>query len=120
MNIVCKLVEHAVKGDLIIDGSFLTQEIEPQDVDFALCVSDEFYLASHGAQRAYMDWIGEDQSIKQSHLCDCALCVECDATSPMYFDGIQDRQYWTNLYRYSKVVKRERGLAMIHLTGWLL
>jgi hypothetical protein len=120
VTIVCKLVEHAIRGDLIIDGSFLTQEIEPNDIDFALCVSDDFYLASSMKQRAYMDWIGEERGIKQTYLCDCYLCVECGVESPMYFDGIQTRQYWVNLYKYSRVVNRERGLAIIRLTGWLL
>ncbi len=120
MEIVCKLVEHAIRGDLIINGSFLTQEIEPNDIDFALCVSDDFYLTSSIKQRSYMDWIGEEKSIKHTYLCDCYLCVECDVGSWMYFDGIQTRQYWVNLYRYSKVVNRERGLAIIRLTGWLL
>jgi hypothetical protein len=67
-----------------------------------------------------MDWIGEERGIKQTYLCDCYLCVECGVESPMYFDGIQTRQYWVNLYKYSRVVNRERGLAIIRLTGWLL
>jgi hypothetical protein len=120
MEIACKLVEYGVQGDLIVDGSFLTQEIEPSDIDFTLCVSEHFYLGSSGMQRSYLDWISDDQSIKQTHLCDCALCVDCAPGSKMYFDGIQNRKYWTDLYRYSKVVKRERGIAVIHLTGSLL
>jgi|GEM_PF-3312990 len=63
-EIVCKLVEYRVRGDLIIDGSFLTEEIEPTDIDFTLCVSEQLYLSSSGKQRAYMDWIGDDKTIK--------------------------------------------------------
>ena len=120
MEIACKLVEHAIVGDIIIDGSFLTEEIEPDDLDFTLCVSQDFYISSVGARRAYLDWIGDDKTIATTHLCDCYLCVECEPDSPMYFDGIQTRQYWTDLYRFSKVVKRERGIAVIHLTGKML
>lgn len=119
-EIACKLVQHCIRGDLIIDGSFLTEEIEPDDIDFTLCVSEEFYLSSAGQQRDYMDWIGDEKTIKTTHLCDCYLCVECSQESPLYFDGIQTREYWTNLYTYSKVAKRERGLALIRLTGKLL
>jgi len=82
-EIVCKLVEYRVRGDLIIDGSFLTEEIEPNDMDFTLCVSDQFYLASSGQQRAYMDWIGDEKTIKATHLCNCYLCVECPKESPI-------------------------------------
>ena len=119
-EIVCKLVEYRIRGDLIIDGSFLTEEIEPDDMDFTLCVLDDFYLAASGKQRAYMDWIGDDKTIRATHMCDCYLCVECSNESPLYFDGIQTRQYWTNLYTYSKFIKRVRGLALVRLSGWLL
>jgi hypothetical protein len=120
IRILCKLVENAVIGDLLLDGSFLTQEIEPDDLDFTLCVSEEFYLASSGKRRALLDWIGDDKDISTTHLCDCYLCVECGTESPMYFDGIQTRLSWTNLYRFSTVVRRERGIGIIHLTGQLL
>src|SRR5579884_325957 len=94
-DIVCKLVEYAVRGDLIIDGSFVTGEIEPSDMDFTLCVSEEFYRAATGPQLDYINWIGDDKTIKATHLCDCYLCVECSEDSDMYFDGIQNREYWT-------------------------
>src|SRR5260370_42549143 len=32
-----------VVGDLVIDGSFLTEEIDPDDLDFTLIVSPNFY-----------------------------------------------------------------------------
>jgi hypothetical protein len=109
------LREQGITGDVIVDGSFLTEEIDPKDIDFSLCVSPEFYENSSASQRKLMDWIGDDQTIKNNYLCDCYLCVEYPQGHEQYFDGIQNRLYWTNLYRFSAILKRERGIGVIHL-----
>jgi hypothetical protein len=107
--------EQAIAGDVIVDGSFLTEVIEPKDMDFSLCVSPEFYEGSSPSQRKLMDWISDDKAIKDNYLCDCYLCVEYPPEHEQYFDGIQNRLYWTNLYRFSAVLRRERGIGVIHL-----
>ena len=117
MQIFSKLVAAQIAGDILIDGSFLTQEIEPLDADFALCVTSEFYEKSTPEQRQVMDWIGDEKKIKMEYLCDCYLCVEYLPGHAQYFDGIQNRAWWINHYRISKAVKRERGLALVNLGG---
>jgi hypothetical protein len=102
---------------LVVDGSFLTEEIDPADIDFAVCVSFEVFEACTDEQAAFLNWIGEDKNIKISHLCDCYLCVEYPEDHPSYFDGIQNRVYWVNLFAKSKVHKRERGVALIEIAG---
>jgi len=104
-----------IVGDIVIDGSFLTEEIEPDDIDFTLVVTPEFYKACSPEQRKTLDWIGDDFSIKVTHLCDCYLCVEYPEGHPEYFDGIQNRAHWINLYAKSVVYKRIRGVAVIRL-----
>jgi hypothetical protein len=88
-----QLLELAVPCRLIVDGSFLTQEIEPGDIDFSVCVTPEFYESCDQRQLALLDWIGNDITIKQTHLCDCYLCVEYPEGHPEWFDGIQDRAF---------------------------
>jgi len=107
--------DQRIIGDLVVDGNFLTEEIEHKDFDFTLCVSSDFYESSSHSQQKLMDWIADEKSIKDNYLCDCYLCVEYPEGHPTYFDGIQNRLYWTNLYRFSVVLKRERGIGVIHL-----
>ena len=114
-RIVQMLNREIITGDLIIDGSYLTQEIDPKDIDFTLCVSPQFYEGSTATQRQLMDWIGDDLTIRDTCLCDCYLCVEYPEHHEEYFDGIQNRLYWTKLYRFSPVLKLERGIGVIHL-----
>ncbi len=108
-------VNEGIKGDLLVNGSFITEEIEPKDLDSALCVSAEFYENSSPVQRGIMDWIKDEHSIGDKFLCDCYLCVEYPKGHPEYFVGIQNRLYWENLFRFSVVLKRERGIGVIHL-----
>jgi hypothetical protein len=104
-----------ILGELVVDGSFLTEEIDPSDVDFTLIVTPTFYELCNREQRKILEWVRDDFSIKVTHLCDCYLCVEYQEGHPDYFDGIQNRSYWINLYSKSVVYKRVRGVAIIRL-----
>jgi hypothetical protein len=37
-------------GDIIVDGSFITEEIEPLDIDSSLCVSHAYFESCSGPQ----------------------------------------------------------------------
>jgi hypothetical protein len=116
LRIACDLVALRVICDLVVDGSFLTEEINPEDIDFAVCVTPEFYDSCSDSQLRFLEWIRDDFMIRDTHLCDCHLCVEFEPNDPQYFDGIQSRFFWVNLFAKSVVYKRERGVALIHIT----
>lgn len=116
-RIACDLVAATIICDLVVDGSFLTEEIEPDDIDFAVCVSAEFYESCSPEQLRLLDWIRDDRSMQQSYLCECYLCVEWPPGHAEYFDGVQNRAFWVNLFAKSTVYKRDRGVAVIHLDG---
>lgn len=104
-----------IAGDLVFDGSFVTEEIDPDDADFALVVSPDFYDNCDKEQRKFLEWIRDDFSIRETHLCDCYLCVEWPKEHEQYFDGLQNREYWIKWYSKSTVYKRDRGLVIISL-----
>jgi hypothetical protein len=116
-RIVCDLITAKVICDLVVDGSFLTEEIEPGDIDFAVCVSSEFYDSCSPEQLQLLHWIRDDFSIQETHLCDCYLCVEWPPGHPEYFEGLQNRRFWVNLFAKSVVYKRDRGVAAVRLDG---
>jgi hypothetical protein len=90
-----------IRADIVVDGSFLTQEIDPDDIDFAVVVSPELYESCSLEQLKYLEWIRDDRSMQSTHLCDPYLCVEYQEEDPEYFDGIQNRAFWVNLYAES-------------------
>lgn len=114
-RIIADLVNLHIPCDLVVDGSFLTQEIDPDDIDFVVVVTPEFFETCTPKQLHYLEWIRDDSKIKETHLCDCYLCVEYPKSHPEYFDGIQNREYWVALYAKSIIYKRDRGVAILRV-----
>lgn len=114
-RIVGDLERLQIRADIVVDGSFLTQEIDPDDIDFAVVVSPEFYESCSQEQMRYLEWIRDEFSIKTTHLCDCYLCIEYPQRHAEYFDGIQNREFWVNLYAESVIYKQKRGVAILRV-----
>src|SRR6266849_1549855 len=100
------LIGLKIPCDIVFDGSFLTKEIDPDDVDFTIVVTPEFFESCLPEQLRYLEWIRDDFTIKQTHLCDCQLCVEYPPSSAEYFDGYQNRSFWVNFYAKSIIYQR--------------
>ncbi len=114
---ICQLLQTlSIPCILIVDGSFLTEEIDPNDIDFSVCVTPEFYEACNAVQLEFLEWIRDSFDIKKTHLCDCYLCVEYPEGHPDWFDGIQDRSYWINLFATSVVHKTIRGVGQMDMS----
>lgn len=118
LKIIAMLKEQAIPCELIVDGSYLTEEIEPDDIDFSVVVSPDFYdeIASD-SQRKLLDWIGDDKTIPTTHLSDCYLCVEYREGDRfgVWFQGFCDKDWWVSHYSKSVIYKRDRGVAIIDL-----
>ncbi len=114
-KIIGMLEQQRIPCEVVVDGSYLTEEINPEDIDFAVVVSPAFYENCGSEQRKLLDWIGDDKNIKREHLCDCYLCVDYDQSHEVWFDGICDREWWVNFYSTSVVYKRVRGVVIVTL-----
>jgi hypothetical protein len=117
LKVHSELEKLGIPGTLIVDGSFLTEEIDPSDIDFAVCVSPQFYETCTAEQLAFLDWIRDSFDVKSTHRCDCYLCVEFPEGHPDWFNGIQNRKFWVDLFSLSVVHKRIRGVGAIELEG---
>jgi hypothetical protein len=115
-RIIERLEELAIDCHLIVDGSYLTEEIEPLDIDFAVCVTPEFYENCTAAQSEYLHWIRDDFTIKETHSSDCYLCVEYPEGHPDWYEGIQNKAFWVNLFATSVVHKQVRGVGYLELS----
>jgi hypothetical protein len=107
--------EIEIPGRLIVDGSYLTEEIEPSDIDFVVCVTPEFYESCNPVQLKFLEWIRDDFKIKESHLCDCFLWVEYPQDHPEWFQGMQDGDSWVKFYSTSITHKTVRGVGNMEL-----
>ena len=63
-QIIDALTGLKIPCDIVTDGSFLTEEIDPDDIDFAVVVTPEFYESCGGKQLKCLEWIRDDFGIK--------------------------------------------------------
>src|SRR5688572_27438934 len=72
-----RLEEMAVVGDLWVDGSFLTEAIDPADVDVVLHVTPDFFDSATQGQRDFMnDWFAPYGPPTTDH--ECHAFLACD------------------------------------------
>lgn len=96
-----------------MNGSFLTQKIEPGDVDFVLCLAPEVYMLGTPAQQALIQWLAGTEThaqIKNDHSCD----------SYVFFDtlgGPPDmRLYWLTQFGTDRD-GNPKGIAVLSIPG---
>jgi hypothetical protein len=114
-KIVAKLEEEQIPCEILVDGSYITKEIQPDDIDFTVVVSPQFYESCTPSQLQVLDWIGDDKTISATHLCDCYLCVDYQDGDVGWFQGINDRTWWFNFFSKSTLIKRDRGIAVVRI-----
>lgn len=74
-----------VSGELWLDGSFLTEKINPKDVDVILKVDASVYNAGTQEQRDAIDWVIANQ--KPTLKCDSYALMQYSTGDPLYDEG---------------------------------
>ena len=115
MRLIRQLEAEKIPCDVIVDGSYFTEEIDPLDIDLSVCVTPEFYESCTISQLSTLEWIRDSFQIKTTHLCDAYLCVEYPEGHPDWYEGVQNRAFWVNLFSKSTIHKRIRGVGMLAL-----
>jgi len=110
--VIGRLTEAKICGEVWIDGSFLTEKIDADDVDFVLRVDGAFYDTSDATQRAVMDWVNDN--LYDTHKCDSYLYSEYAEGDPNYWLGQYMHAYWMKQWGFSRggVMK---GIAVVKL-----
>ena len=113
-EVVERLSQYRVAGELWVDGSFLTEKINPGDVDIVLRVQSSMYDDGTSGQREIVDWI--DGNLRGHNLCDSYVFYEFPEDDPSYSLGKKERDYWNYLFGHSRG-GMPKGIAVIDLTG---
>lgn len=112
--LVADLKQHAIEGELWVDGSFLTQKVDAQDADVLLRVPLDFVdVRSTPVQKQVLSWV--DSNLKQSHHCDSYVTV-CDAPvgHPLHAHCTWYDAYWLRQFGFSRQ-SQPKGIAVIQL-----
>jgi hypothetical protein len=110
--ITARLVNSWVVGELWVDGSFVTEKIDPEDADIVLRIGAGLYNDSLPEQREAIDWI--ISNLKTSHRCDSYILMEYPSSDPLYPIGELDRSYWHRQFGFSRELDY-KGIAVIAL-----
>ena len=97
-----------------IDGSFLTEKIEPADVDILVDLRDETVRALSPQQRADIDWLHENKEIKTDYDCDSNVLVTWPVGHPSYPHGDWLRAFYQKLFGWDEFFEM-KGIAVVLL-----
>lgn len=108
--VIRRLIAARIVGELWINGSFLTQKIDPRDSDVVLA-ADSTIVDTGGTilQVKTLDWI--DSNLKTKHLCDSYLFFNYPPGHPYEADGEWMRAYWIRQFGFSRS-DQPKGLAV--------
>ena len=97
---VQRLHEDGVEGQLWIDGSFLTEKIDPKDVDVLLLYDGVAYNAGSKVARDRVDWVIANQ--KHTLSCDSYVLMEYPKGHSLHTEGEWWYAYWHRQWGFSR------------------
>lgn len=111
-KVVVRLNEAKVTGEIWIDGSFVTEKIDPSDIDYLLCVQADLYDGDAG-KRAVINWASSPE-IYESHSCDAYRLVEYNRKHPLFRVSDAERGSWQDTFGKS-LRGVQKGMALLKL-----
>ena len=107
------LRSEGIVGDLWIDGSFVTQKLDPEDGDIVLCVEWSFYENGTDTQQAIVDLVAV-APFKSDYFCDAYLLWAYSEEDELRAWGEWERAYWIRQFGFSRGIDK-KGMALIQL-----
>lgn len=99
-----------ITGDIWIDGSYLTEKIDPEDIDMLLRVPSSLY-DSDPIKRGIIDWATSPDRW-DSHSCDSYLWVEYTEGHPLHAESDSFLKYWERWFGHSRLGE-PKGIAVL-------
>jgi hypothetical protein len=111
--LVQQLVAVGIVAELWVDGSFLTEKIDPEDVDASLRIMSEMWDNASTEQRRTLEWLaGAD--LKAAYACDLYLWIDYPLGHPDYWVGQYMQAYWMRQWGFSRG-QEFKGIAVLRL-----
>jgi hypothetical protein len=111
--VVQQFVAVGIVAELWVDGSFLTEKVDPQDVDASLRIASEMWDNASTEQRRILEWLaGAD--LKVPYGCDLYLWIDYPEAHPDYWVGQYMQAYWMRQWSFSRG-QEFKGIAVLRL-----
>lgn len=114
-QIVDRLVAEGLVCDVWVDGSFLSEKLDPGDIDLVLAVAPDVYIGGTPEQRGILEWLGSSdaavhQATKATFGCDTYLFFDAPDVLP------EMRSYWLKQFGNDRS-GNPKGIAILHIPG---
>jgi len=114
-DVVFECDQLEIPGSVWINGSFLTEKLDPADADLCLRIRNEVYDYGSREQVACIDWI-TSSALYLSQRVDGYLLVEYPFNHANFAIGVENLSYWKKQFGKSRLGV-EKGIAVVELTG---
>jgi hypothetical protein len=103
-----------VPGELWLDGSFLTEKINPKDVDVVLRVEAAIYNSGTPEQRDAIDWVIANQKLTLK--CDSYAFFEYPSAHALHAEGLWWYSWWHKQWGFSRE-DDPKGIVVLSLAA---
>jgi hypothetical protein len=103
-----------VVGEIWVDGSFLTEKINPKDVDVLLKVDGALYNHGTPEQRNAIDWVIDNQKLTLK--CDSYVLFDYPPGDPLHTDSQWWYSYWHKQWGFSRE-DDPKGIVVLTLSA---
>jgi hypothetical protein len=122
-RIVDRILAEGIEGDLWVNGSFLTNKIEPGDIDIVLSLDFGFLVRATPAQQLLLSWLGATDAATRAEIMrdySCDSYFFCDVPAGhLGYTGPDMRQYWLNQFGSGRGGS-PKGIAVLSIPGGVL
>lgn len=102
--------------DLWIDGSFVTEKLDPRDIDVVARVPEHVYNSGNQTMLDALAWLTDDARQGDLSL-DAYEFSDFPQNSPMYPLTRDQIKYWSDLFSGSRSGHYTKGIAVIQICG---
>jgi hypothetical protein len=112
-----RAISVGIEGEAWVDGSFLTNKIDPDDVDFIVLADAHFRDNGTPEQQEFIEWlISNEDDPKKSFLCHTDVVLLYAPDSPWYELNSRSKEHWEeNVYGFSVASHEPKGIAVIKI-----
>lgn len=108
--VISRLAAARIAGELWINGSFLTEKIDPRDSDVVLAADNRYVdIGCTLLQGKTLDWISSN--LKAKHLCDSYVFFNYPKGHAYEAVGEWMRAYWIKQFGFSRS-EQPKGIAV--------
>jgi len=115
-EVLARIARTKLGGHIWINGSFVTESIDPADVDMVVMTSSVFYDDGTPAQKALIAWLeSKDNEPKKHFHCDAFIELLPPDGSAFEYLGADTKRHWEKIFGHGPNTGDPKGIAVLEL-----